>query len=69
MKNKFLSRKWLICIAAFLASIGASIAGIANANQTITTIGLVCTIISTAIYAACEAYVDAAAIDKNTKED
>lgn len=56
--NKFLSRKFLISIAAFLGSIGTSIAGIICADTTITSIGLVCSILSAAIYAACEAYVD-----------
>lgn len=56
--NKFLSRKFLISIAAFLGSIGTSIAGIIQADATITSIGLVCSILSAAIYAACEAYVD-----------
>lgn len=56
--NKFLSRKFLISIAAFLGSIGASIAGIICEDTTITTVGLVCSILSAAIYAACEAYID-----------
>lgn len=56
--NKFLSRKFLISIAAFLGSIGTSIAGIIQADATIASIGLVCSILSAAIYAACEAYVD-----------
>lgn len=58
MINKLTSRKFWICVASFLGSIGTSIAGICIANDTITVIGLVCTIISTAIYSAAEAVVD-----------
>ena len=58
MKNKFLSRKFLIAVAAFLASVGTSITGLSIENETITIIGAVCTILSTGIYAFAEAYVD-----------
>ena len=58
--KKYLSRKFLICAAAFLGSIGTSIAALQSANQTIAAIGIVCAMISAAIYAACEAWVDAA---------
>lgn len=64
MKN-FTSRKFLLSAAAFLGSVAASIAGITTDNQTITTIGIVCGVLSAAIYAACEAYVDAAAVGQN----
>lgn len=57
--KKYLSRKFLICAAAFLGSIGTSIAALQSANQTIAAIGIVCAMISAAIYAACEAWVDA----------
>ena len=65
--NKFLSRKFLISIAAFLGSIGASIAAICIENSIITTIGLVCSILSAAIYAGAEAYVDAKAVKIDKK--
>lgn len=64
MKN-FTSRKFLLSAAAFLGSVAASIAGIATDNKTIATIGIVCGVLSAAIYAACEAYVDAAAVSQN----
>lgn len=64
MRNKFLSRKFLISLAAFLGSIGASIYGLATDNKTVAAIGIVCSILSTAIYTACEAYVDAQAATK-----
>ncbi|MEG0015732.1 MAG: hypothetical protein RSB04_11795 [Gordonibacter sp.] len=58
LKTKITSRKFLLALAAGLASIGGSIAGIATDNTALTTTGLVCTMISAAIYAAAEAYVD-----------
>ena len=59
MKNKFMSRKFLICLAAFLGSIGTSIAALHTENQSVATVGIVCAVASAAIYAACEAWVDA----------
>lgn len=67
MMNKLTSRKFWICVAAMLASIATSIAGIQTQNTTITTIGTVCAIVSAAIYAFCEAWVDGKAVEK--KED
>lgn len=70
--DKLKSRKFWICVAAFLASIATSIAGLVNANQTITIVGTVAGILSAAIYAFCEAWVDGKAVDKNdyiTEED
>lgn len=63
MKNKLTSRKFWICCAAMLASIASSIAGLSISNDSIATIGLVCGIISAAIYAFCEAWVDGKAIE------
>lgn len=60
MKGKLTSRKFWICVAAFLASVGSSIAGLATSNHRIAVIGIVCTVLSSAIYAAAEAYVDSA---------
>lgn len=61
--KKLTSRKFWICVAAMLASIATSIAGIQTQNTTITTIGTVCAILSAAIYAFCEAWVDGKALD------
>ena len=52
MKKKVMSRKFLLCLAAFLASIGSSIGGIVAGNETLTIVGGVCTMLSAAIYAA-----------------
>ena len=62
--DKLKSRKFWICVAAFLASIATSIAGITTDNQVITIIGTVCGILSAAIYAFCEAWVDGKAVDE-----
>ena len=58
--EKFKSRKFLLCLAAFLGSIGTSIAALNTQNEKIATVGIVCAVASAAIYAACEAAVDAA---------
>ena len=68
MREKLTSRKFWICVAAMLASIATSISGLHNGNETIATIGVVCGVISAAIYAFCEAWVDAAAV-KGDNED
>ena len=65
--EKLTSRKFWICVAAFLASVATSISGLVTDNQTVLIIGTVCGILSAAIYAACEAYVDAKAVDKEDK--
>ena len=66
MKN-FKSRKFLLSLAAFLASLGASIGGIATDNKSLATVGMVCTVLSAAIYAGAEAYVDGASIKSKTE--
>lgn len=66
-KSKFSSRKFLLSVAAFLASIGGSIGGLIVGNQTLTIAGGVCMMLSAAIYAACEAYVDGKAVNKKEK--
>ena len=57
--EKLTSRKFWICVAAFLASVATSTAGIAKDNEVIMTVGAVCGMVSAAIYAFCEAWVDA----------
>lgn len=64
--NKLTSRKFLISLAAFLASIATSISGLAIADHTVTIVGIVCGILSAAIYAACEAYIDGASVSSST---
>lgn len=68
MPSKLTSRKFWICVAAMLASIATSIAGMTTDNQTVLTIGTVCGVLSAAIYAFCEAYVDGKAVEKNNED-
>lgn len=58
-KNKYLSRKFILAVAAFLSSIGAGITGLATDNEKLAIAGAVCSVLASAIYAACEAYIDA----------
>lgn len=60
MKNKLTSRKFWVSVAAMLSSVSVSIAGIVTSNETVAAIGTVCGVASAAIYAFCEAWVDAA---------
>ena len=62
--DKLKSRKFWICVAAFLGSIAASISGIMTDNQIVTIIGTVCGILSAVIYAFCEAWVDGKAVTR-----
>lgn len=57
-KEKLASRKFWICVAAFLCSIATSISGIVTDNQTVIVVGTVAGVLSAAIYAFCEAWVD-----------
>lgn len=65
--SKYLSRKFLICVAAFLGSIGTSVAALHTDNHVVAVIGVLCATISSAVYAVCEAMVDAAAVDKDVE--
>ena len=67
--RKLTSRKFWLCAAAFLGSIGASIAGITTSNETVAIIGTVCGVVSAAIYAAAEQAVDAARLKAGDKHD
>lgn len=66
MLNKLTSRKFWLAVAAFLASIGGSITGLVTDQQWVAAVGLICTMLSAAIYAASEAYVDGASAKANT---
>lgn len=67
--EKLKSRKFWICVAAFLASIGTSIAGLRTDNQTVAAVGTICTITSAAIYAFAEAWVDGKAVKKEDTDE
>jgi len=62
--DKLMSRKFWLACAAFLASIGMSIANVGG-NDVLVAVGAVCAALSAGIYAACEAYVDAASAGAN----
>lgn len=64
MRNKLTSRKFWISVAAFLGSIAASVAGLTTGEKWITITGVICGMLSAAIYAAAEAYTDAAHADQ-----
>lgn len=59
MKEKLTSRKFWLACAAFLGSMGAALKGLNCQNEKIVMIGLICSMLSAAIYSAAEAYVDA----------
>lgn len=64
LKRKLSSRKFWIAVAAFLGSIGASVAGLTFSVPAVTVTGIVCSVVSAAIYAAAEAYVDGERINE-----
>ncbi len=63
--RKLTSRKFWLALAAMLGSIGASIAGLQSGNDMVTAVGIVASVLSAAIYAGAEAYVDAARLKDN----
>jgi hypothetical protein len=69
MKEKLSSRKFWVMIAAILGSLGTGISGIIAGNQTLAIVGSICTVVSAAIYAGVEAYVDGKAVEKNNEAD
>lgn len=67
LAQKLGSRKFWVAVAAALASIGTSIGGLATGNPSVAEFGVICLIVSQAIYSFCEAYVDAASAKAETK--
>lgn len=66
--RKLTSRKFWLAVAAMLGSIGASVAGLQTGNDIIAAVGITASVLSAAIYAAAESYVDAARLT-NTEEE
>lgn len=66
--RKLTSRKFWLAVAAMLGSIGASVAGLQSGNDAVVTIGIIASVASAAIYAAAEAYVDAARLANSAEE-
>ena len=69
MKNKLTSRKFWLCVAAALASLGTGISGIIAGNQTLAIIGSVLTVVSASIYAFCEAWIDQRAVGDDQDDE
>ena len=63
--EKLKSRKFWLAVSAMLASLGTGISGSVAGNQTLAIVGSILTVISASIYAFCEAYVDAKAVNKD----
>ena len=67
MRNKLQSLKFWISVAAFMGSIAASVTGVATGEKWITITGVICGMLSAAIYSAVEAYTDAAHCNEGDK--
>lgn len=67
--NKLTSRKFWICVAAFLASLSTSITALHTDNEILAMVGIVCTIASAAVYATAEACVDASRCEAELKRN
>lgn len=65
--SKFTSRKFLMALAAFLGSLGTSITGLFTGTKCAIIIGNICMMLSAAIYAGAEAFVDAKAVEKDVE--
>lgn len=66
LSSKLSSRKFWMAVAAFLASVGTSIGAIATNNEIVAAVGVICAMLSAAIYAAAEAYVDGQSLQSNS---
>ena len=66
--EKYISRKFLISLAAVLASLGTTVGGIISGNETLAIVASICTALSAALYAGVEAYVDAKAVGLKENE-
>lgn len=66
--RKLASRKFWVAVAAMLASIATSVAGIQSGSDAVMAIGTICGVASAAIYAFTEAWVDAARLSGEEKD-
>lgn len=60
--DKLKSRKFLMCLAAFLLSVATSLSSLASGDEVTLSVGTIAAIIIAAAYAACEAAVDKASV-------
>lgn len=66
-KSKLSSRKFWLCLASAIASLGTGISGLVQGNDKLALAGGILLVISSSIYAFCEAWVDSKAVD--TKDE
>lgn len=64
MKDKLTSRKFWLCVAAALGSLGTGISGLISGNEKLALAGGILLVVSSSIYAFCEAWIDGKAVDK-----
>lgn len=69
MREKLSSRKFWLCVAAALTSLGTGISGLVQGNDRLALAGGILLVISSSIYAFCEAWVDAKAVDQKGADD
>lgn len=62
MKTKLTSRKFWLCVAAALASLGTGISGLVQGDEKLALAGGILLVVSSSIYAFCEAWVDSKAV-------
>lgn len=63
--DKLKSRKFWICVAAALGSLGTGISGLVQGNEKLALAGGILLVVSSSIYAFCEAWVDAKAAESS----
>lgn len=63
MREKLTSRKFWLCVASALASLGTGISGLIQGNERLALAGGILLVISSSIYAFCEAWVDSKATE------
>lgn len=56
--SKLKSRKFWMAVASILGSVAAAIAGLAIDNEVVTVVGIICGVVSAAIYEIVEAVLD-----------
>lgn len=66
--DKLKSRKFWLCVAAALASLGTGISGLIQGNDKLALAGGILLVISSSIYAFCEAWIDSKAVGVDKDE-
>ena len=64
-KSKLSSRKFWLCLASAIASLGTGISGLVQGNEKLALAGGILLVISSSIYAFCEAWIDSKAVNNN----